>query len=265
MSTNDTSTLGHQGHEWAQLFAISLDEWCKRNGMIPKSILKDQLGIPDTIWKHFSSGGAISDKHWYALVFQRTNLPEADPRTIPPRLQHIPRTGQKIVKQRAMSEQEWQEWLTKNPSVKVSAEPTPTPKRRSSAPKTSDKTPPVETERQKAPPSTATKGIVREYRHVLQRRFDALFEQVMSEVVSRNPNAQDDSSVDQLIWALKSVFEKLGKMDVSARTEFAREHGRTLASIFPYVEAYSRPDEKKREIALSLIFGFYADGELTQE
>ena len=124
--------------------------------------------------------------------------------------------------------------------------------------------PSVEVERHKAPPSTATKGKTREYRHTLQNRFDALFEQVMSEVIPRYPEPQDDSSIDQLIWALKSVFEKLGKMDVSARTEFAREHGRTLASIFPYVEAYTLADEKKREQALSLIFGFDADGDITQ-
>ena len=251
MSEIDKSALSQKAHEWARLFARSLDEWCKSNGVVPKLILKDQLGIPTSAWERISSGNGITDKVWYACVYYRTGVPEADPRTIPPRAFAMP-NGNIVTKGRAMTEGEWQEWL-RNHVLEADSRPPPI------------QPPPAEVERNNALPLAVAKGKDREYRHVLQRRFDALFEQVMSEVIPRYPDPQDDGSIDQVIWALKSVFEKLAKMDVPARTQFAREHGRTLASIFPFIEAYTLPDEKKRERALSLIFGFNANRELTQE
>jgi len=236
--------------EWAQLLAISLDDWCKENGMIPKTVLRDELGIKEGVWKHITAGNSITNAGIYARIFKRTDLPEADPRTIPPRGIRTPRTGRITHKARAMTEEEWQTWLSDHPPGTSLHETKPPTK------------PPVaEGNRMKASPPTATGGRTREYRRVIQRRFDTMLEQVLSEVIPRHPDPQDHGSIDELIWALKRVFEQLGRMDVSVRTQFADAHGRTLAVILPYLEAYTLPDEKKREQALSLIFGFNSRGE----
>lgn len=114
-----------QKPEWAVRLSEALKQWCPRNGYLPMNSLAAELNIKPSVWTSISSGSAIvSDPKIYARLFQFTSLPEADPRTIPPREQYIPRSGMRVHNKRAWTEEEWQDWLKSQSSAK---ETTPAP------------------------------------------------------------------------------------------------------------------------------------------
>jgi hypothetical protein len=256
MLENNVSTVALEAYEWSQYFAIALDEWCQNNGVIPKSILKDQLGIPESIWSHLSAGKVVTDKKWYALIYHHTGIQESDPRTLPQRSYKLP-NGRVIFKDRAMNEDEWQDWLKnfeagepENPRVDVQDS-------------TSLSILP-QSQQAIAIKNVENSESQREYRRILHQRFDSLLEHVLSETVPRYPDPHDDRSIDQLLLALKSVFEKLAERNLSERNHFAHEHGRALSILFPYIEAYTLPEDKKREQALSMILQFSVNSDISK-
>jgi hypothetical protein len=76
--------------EWAGRLTSALKKWCQDNGYSAFHLLADDLGIntSSSAWRAISSGRNIVEKvdhTLYARIFLWTNLPEADPTTIPDR------------------------------------------------------------------------------------------------------------------------------------------------------------------------------------
>lgn len=114
-----------QKPEWAVRLSEALKQWCPRNGYLPMNRLAAELDIPPGVWTNISAGASIAENTTiYARLFLLTHLPEADPRTIPPRKQFIPKSRMYIDHVRAWTEEEWQDWLTPQSSAK---ETTPAP------------------------------------------------------------------------------------------------------------------------------------------
>ena len=100
-----------QKHPWALALAEALDEWCSRNGYREKSVLAKELGISPSVWGGISSGQTVSKPEYYALIYWRTHLEEANPTKIPPRIRYIPRTGKKVEDPRAWTVNKLASWL----------------------------------------------------------------------------------------------------------------------------------------------------------
>lgn len=71
---------------WANALSIALKVWCDNNGYKPRITLASELGITRNAWDHITRGDTIigdTDPDIYARIYQKTLLPEADPRKIP--------------------------------------------------------------------------------------------------------------------------------------------------------------------------------------
>lgn len=89
---------------WALAFADAIHSWLAENGMAGMD-LAEILDIPKSTWEHAAAADTITQVEYYARIFCYTGVAAADPRSLPPRrLAHntIPR---------AMTQQEWEEWL----------------------------------------------------------------------------------------------------------------------------------------------------------
>lgn len=95
---------------WLTKFAEALEAWIIDNHYKSKAELAKELNIPLTQWGDLASGRHISNKGHYAKIYHRTGLSEADPRRIPAKKQYHP-SGSFYDVPRAMTEEEWQEWL----------------------------------------------------------------------------------------------------------------------------------------------------------
>lgn len=92
----------------------ALDKWFRQARTIYGFHTKEELGSFLEVkvgWSSISHGGAITDKYSYASLYYLTDLPEADPRTLPPFDKIIPRTGEMRSHERKMPEEEWQDWV----------------------------------------------------------------------------------------------------------------------------------------------------------
>lgn len=99
---------------WKKSLRMSYERWRLINGIVRTADMADILGIPER--QHRSIAGAESvsaERENYCLLFSLTNLTEADPRHIPPRIASIGKSGVYLIP-RAMGEEEWQSWLRKN-------------------------------------------------------------------------------------------------------------------------------------------------------
>jgi hypothetical protein len=100
--------------KWAENLAVALSGWWPAHGYESGADLARELDIPNSAWNRISAGQAIvgkADPEAYAKIHVRTGLPQADPRTIPPRLKKVPTKGEPSWKERAWSEGKYIAWL----------------------------------------------------------------------------------------------------------------------------------------------------------
>lgn len=101
------------GHVWGLRLAGALRKWCDQHACYPRNKLATELGIGVPQWTAIITGNSVvekADPTVYARLFLRTGLEEADPRSISPRDVRLPKGGF-IAKERAWTEEKWQEWL----------------------------------------------------------------------------------------------------------------------------------------------------------
>lgn len=134
--------------KWAVQLAGSLKRWSEENGYQYLNSLAEELQILPTTWKHMAAGDMIAnDVTIYARIYLRTGLPEADPRSIPPRLNFDVKEKKYSEIPRAWSEEQYQIWLSgqgkretggkENPTLQTVSEKSVTkrPKTQGSTPK----------------------------------------------------------------------------------------------------------------------------------
>lgn len=100
--------------KWANNLAVALSGWWPSHGYESGADLARELDIPDSAWNRISAGQAIvgkADPEAYAKIHVRTGLPQADPRTIPPRLKKVPTKDEPSWIERAWSEGKYIAWL----------------------------------------------------------------------------------------------------------------------------------------------------------
>lgn len=101
-------------HPWAVDLASALKRWLKENGYQHGTELADELGIPRSAWSSISSAQAISQRvEYYARLYLKTGLEQANPTSIPPRRRIVPKTGALNKVGRAWSEEQYREWMAK--------------------------------------------------------------------------------------------------------------------------------------------------------
>lgn len=106
---------------WAHELAEALRSWCNSSGYIPRTALADELDIPKQQWGTaiITGNSIVQQVEYYACIHLRTDLPQADPRTIPPRTIRIPKTGATMFVQRAWPEEQWQKWLDSDKAQRI--------------------------------------------------------------------------------------------------------------------------------------------------
>lgn len=92
---------------WAVRFSHAIHVWLRLHNMTGIE-LGLVLGMVLSKWSSAYSGISITLTEYYCRIFCFTGIPEADPRTIPPR-----RHGDGYII-RALTEEEWQAWLSTN-------------------------------------------------------------------------------------------------------------------------------------------------------
>jgi hypothetical protein len=96
-----------QRHPWALAFADALYTWLQ-NQDIDGGKLALELDIPLHTWYHAAAADTITQTEYYARIYCRTGINQADPRTVPVR-----RTSFGNV-YRAWSNEKWQQWLSEH-------------------------------------------------------------------------------------------------------------------------------------------------------
>lgn len=96
---------------WKKKLSRALKNWCEAEGYERPSILADELNIEITAWQRISSSRSIiQDIAVYAKIFLYTDLSEADPQKIPPRIYTMPGKFASE-KKLAWSRGEYRKWL----------------------------------------------------------------------------------------------------------------------------------------------------------
>lgn len=97
--------------EWASALSKSLKRWMHSSEFWTTTALAIALDVPHRQMRSILSGKTISrTTEYYARVFIRTGLPEADPRKIPDRLQKMPHSPATLIKV-AWTDEAYVTWL----------------------------------------------------------------------------------------------------------------------------------------------------------
>lgn len=256
-AVGDVESLQKQRQDWIELLQIAIEEYCSQEGYYPRNMLRKKLDISRSSWEIMTGGKGFTDINTYAVLFYETGIEQADPRTLPPRMYHLPKGGYST-KSQAMSEEAWIVWVKQYESSKTEvvenfpdSSPAPLPNSELISPCVE-----VTSVTATQQPAQAVRPRVTSsstFQERTRREFDSFFERFMSRVVPREVEFSDSHMVDELLWAMKGVFEGLDQAQIEERARFSARHGRILVVLLSYFEVYSHPDEKKREHMLSMI------------
>lgn len=111
-----------KSEEWASSLSDKLQDWLPKHGYRTTTKLADELGIPKANFGRICRGEAIAEgpghgrekydgRVWYAKIHLWTQLPEADPKSIPDKLIKTPQGVLAAPIPRRWSEEEHQRWL----------------------------------------------------------------------------------------------------------------------------------------------------------
>lgn len=238
---------------WTERLYDAVKIWCSDNGYRYVQDLRDELEIPHNKWDTIRQK-AFTDTEYYARIFQRTGISEADPRKIPERLQFVPRAHKNVVRQRAWTEEQYQEWLSiqgvQDSAVQpmVKAESPKKGSRRARSPGNIPKT-----QSQERDPREI---LVAELRPFLAPLIAEEVRRVLgnSPVEAKKPSTSvpknqpvNQLDVEELCLQLLSIFQAMQRGTKEQRTAFAEEYGQRIADLFALGEPYGFTDEEKRE------------------
>ncbi len=115
LSPTERENVNKNRVQWAEKLAAVLREWCTINQYMPRKLLAQELGILDNNWKHIVVGDGLTDDiSIYARLHVRTELAEADPRTVPPKALYAPRGLYYYERAYAWTEHEYTLWLNRH-------------------------------------------------------------------------------------------------------------------------------------------------------
>lgn len=253
-AVGDVESLQKERQDWIELLQIAIEEYCSQEGYHPRNMLRKKLDVSKSSWEIITGAKGFTDINTYAVLFYETGIEQADPRTLPPRTYHMPNGGYSI-KHRAMSEEEWIIWVKQYESSKTEvvenfSDSSPAPL---SNPELISHCMEATTVAATQQPVQAVLTSSPTFQERTRHEFDSFFERFMSKVVPREMEFSDSQMVDELLWAMKGVFEDLDQAQIEERSRFSARHGRTLVLLLSYFEVYSHPDEKKREQMLSMM------------
>lgn len=255
--------------QWAVDGAGLIKYWCEDNGYVPYTKLREELEIPKTVWTNimvdFRAISSVVEA--YAAIFKRTGITHFDPRTLPPRSKGLGLTKQ----ERKWTDEQYQNWL-KNPVV-----PGRIPRKRGSkseVPQKAKVVPPVGTPKplrlpapkeRAAKPSTApletaisllvdelTRHLLGEFRTLVREELTQVFNERQLHLKAQLPvvesqNRDENPTFRQAVATFTKEMRRLSNSSAQAKAEFVRQYGRDLTFLLPYIEAFSLPDESKRE------------------
>lgn len=217
---------------WPHSLSVALKKWCDDNDYANRTNLARDLKIKETSWHHIIRGDMIAtDIEIYARIFVKTNLPEADPRTLPP----IYRFG--IEKPRAWSEAEFSRWLAAKAPTKSSK---PVKRPSSSSPSMVGLT-----------VGALLGGRVEEIVNALAAQ---LGDQVADVVVARlaletklQADTQQQGDIGTFAKALLREFKRYMRGSSADRDALMKAHGRILQDLYSDLRKLTAPAAQREE------------------
>lgn len=262
--------MAERKQEWAVRLAQALRKWCDEHGYTPRNRLGTQLEIPQALWRHIIAGNTISgDLTVYARIFERTQLPQAHPCSIPPRVVKIP-SGASMKLERAWTEEQWHEWLRKNRPE------TQEPQLGRVAQKAQEavsmarfhKEVKEEMAKEEPGPSVTVGNIVDGFIAALGRQLgtaiaEAIAEEVANRVEGRltaiprnQPSAvaeergvspKGSTDIGTLIQRLLQKLREASGATPEEQDELSHKHGAILLDLASLVDVFTRPTREERE------------------
>lgn len=111
----DVQTYKDQERLWKERLAIALERWRINAGFIYKQDAAAELGISPEDYGWIVNATQIvehDDCVVYAQIFAVTELSEADPRGIPPRVRRIPSSDEPVLQSRAWTDSQYETWFS---------------------------------------------------------------------------------------------------------------------------------------------------------
>jgi len=229
--------------EWAVRLAQALSDWCLANRYVPKNTLSKELGIEQE-WVHISSGAAIvGNVEAYALLYLKTGLREADPRTLPSRVVFKPRTKQYGSLARAWTEEDFAKWLRKKSQQEI---PTPPSSATTAKEGRTDVTVNASGSAFDQAMEAIADAIATRVARLIQDKLETIATAANQQLPREGRHSHNPKALTQ---KLTNTLRRLAESTPEERDAFVEEYGMALGELAPLLEAMTlAPQERERKL-----------------
>lgn len=233
---------------WAEKLANAIKPWCDNNGYPVRTQFSNKMGFKVHQWASILGGRTYQDDvSVYAKIYVVTDLEEANPTTIPPKIGTVPRTGVHYPVKRKWEPEELEAWKKSPEGRHFINSVRPMVLNNTDIP-TSIELVEIAEKSTSDNENFSLSPLARLIAGELKPDILAIFDRFVSEQSGKiYVGAKAPVDIRTAIQTLVKELQKVANQGTSSSTQFANMYGQILSELFPLVEGFSIPSEKARE------------------